>query len=174
MDHQGRGAEHTAEAIELTYRHTRAGILAAVLLRERYRRMTLVRRIVAGLLLCTALLMIYGGRTPVASVAVWLLLSAFVWAIPYMYTSQALRIVEWQGEYRTTVTEDGVATVNDHCALTQRWTLFRGYGETDDAFVLLSRDRGVMWVETLPKQGLRDPRDADRLRELLDRHLRRL
>ncbi|MFP1627228.1 YcxB family protein [Streptomyces sp. 5K101] len=174
MDHQGRDTRHTTEAIELVYRHTRAGILAAVLVRERHRRMTWPRRIMSGLLLCMALLLVYGGRTPLASVAVWLLLAVFFWAIPHVYTFHALRIVQWQGEFRTTVTEDGVAAVNDHCSLTQRWTLFRGYREISDAFVLLSRDRGVMWVETLPKDGLSDPRDADRLRALLDRHLKRL
>ncbi|MDQ1010889.1 hypothetical protein QFZ82_005374 [Streptomyces sp. V4I23] len=173
MDHQGRDTEHTTEAVELVHRPTRADILTAVRVRERYRRMTWVRWIVTALLLAWGILPAFAPASRGPAV-VPVLLGVFVWAIPHLYASQVLRIVGWQGDYRTTVTEDGVTAVNDHCALTQRWTLFRGHRETADSFVLLSRDRGVMWVEVLPKRGLRDAGDADRLRATLDRHLPRL
>ncbi|MBT2368250.1 YcxB family protein [Streptomyces sp. ISL-10] len=173
MDHQGRDTDRTTDAIELVYKPARADILSAVRVRESYRRLTWVRWVAAALLLAWGILPMFAPASRGPAV-VPMLLGAFVWAIPHLYASQALRIVQWQGDYRTTVTEDGVTAVNDHCALTQRWTLFRGHRETADSFVLLSRDRGVMWVEVLPKRGLRDPEDADRLRATLGRHLPQL
>ncbi|MFF8847413.1 YcxB family protein [Streptomyces sp. NPDC015127] len=173
MDHQGRDTERTAHAVELAFRPTLADIMSAVRVRESYRRLTWVRWLVVALLLAWGILPAFAPASRGPAV-VPLLIGVFVWAIPHLHARQMLRNVAWQGDYRTTVTEDGVTTVNDHCALTQRWTLFRGHRETDDSFVLLSRDRGVVWVEVLPKRGLREAGDADLLRATLERHLPRL
>ncbi|MER5182168.1 YcxB family protein [Streptomyces sp. NPDC002896] len=56
----------------------------------------------------------------------------------------------------------------------QRWSLFRGYRETRDHLVLLSRDPNILVLEVLPKRGLSSPQDAERLRALFDRHLSRV
>jgi hypothetical protein len=173
MDHQGRDIEHGTDAVELVYRPMRVDITTGLRVREAYRRLTWLRRGAAALFVCLGLLLI-PGRTPFLQVVVWWLFAVMVWGIPRLYAFQVQRNVQWQGEYRTTVTEDALSAVNDHCALTQRWTLFRGYRETAEYFVLLSRDRSIMWLEVLPKRGLLDPQDAERLRALLDRHLQRV
>ncbi|MGW3626528.1 YcxB family protein [Streptomyces sp. NPDC000880] len=72
-----------------------------------------------------------------------------------------------------TVTDDGISVATDHCTLTQRWSLFRGYRGTRDHLVLLSRDPNILCLEVLPKSGLRAAEDAIRLQALLDRHLNR-
>lgn len=58
--------------------------------------------------------------------------------------------------------------------MTVRWSVMPCYRETPELFVLLSDDKQATGLTLLPKRGLRDPGDLDRLRAVLDRHLRRL
>lgn len=55
-----------------------------------------------------------------------------------------------------------------------RWGLLTRYVETDRLFVLLTPRRTGSGFAYLPKHGLADPADADRLRALLDRHSSRV
>lgn len=97
-----------------------------------------------------------------------------IWGIPHLQAHHGLRTVSWQGDYRTTVTDAGITTVTEHVTLTQRWSVFRGYRESRDHLVVLSRDPNILLVEVLPKRGAADPADVDRLRALLGRHLPRV
>ncbi|MCP3821113.1 hypothetical protein NLX86_24380 [Streptomyces sp. A3M-1-3] len=105
-------------------------------MREGYRHLTWLRRIVAALFALAGLVLLT-GRAPLHQAVLMLLAGVLVWSTPHLYTAQVLWIVQWQGDYRTIVTEDAITAANDHSTLTQRWTLFRGYRETDERFVLL-------------------------------------
>lgn len=172
MVHQGRDTAHGTDAVELAYRPRRGDILAGIRVRDRIRKVALLRGAVVALFALLGLRLIFTGAGLVSILLQWLVV-ILVWAIPYIQANRVLRIVEWQGEYRTTVTDDGIFVTTDHCTLTQRWSLFRGYRDTRDHLVLFSRDPNILCLEVLPKSGLRAPEDADRLRALLDRHLNR-
>ncbi|MGW0559711.1 YcxB family protein [Streptomyces sp. NPDC003016] len=172
MDDQGRDAIEVAERGELTYRPTRGDIPAGIRVRDRVRRINVLRgALIAGLGLLPAM---RPGGAGAMNVLVYGLLVLLVWSIPHLQAHHVLRMVRWQGEYRTTVTGAGVSAAVEHAALTVRRPLFRGYRETGGHLVLLGGDPNVLCLEVLPKRGLGAPGDVDRLRAILDRNLRRL
>lgn len=164
----------TQETVELVYRPTRADILAGILVRERRRRLHLVRWGFTGLFGAAAVLVVaaQGGSSPSWVTAV--LCAALIWSIPHLQAHHVVRTVSWQGEYRTSVNETGIATDTVHTTLLQRWSVFRGFRETRDHVVLLSRDPNILLVEVLPKRGLHAPEEAERLVAVLSRHLPRV
>lgn len=172
MDHQGRDGIQGTEAVELAYRPTRGDFLRAVLVRERIRRLNLLRWALVALFTLLVVAQVMSGWSSSAPFGV--LCAVMIWGIPHLQAHHGLRTVGWQGDYRTTVTDTGVTTVTDHVTLTQRWSVFQGYRETRDHLVLLSRDPNILLVEVLPKRGAADPADIDRLRTLLGRHLPRV
>ncbi|WP_275562784.1 hypothetical protein [Streptomyces sp. 5-6(2022)] len=48
--------------------------------------------------------------------------AAWIWSIPHLQAHHALRTVSWQGEYRTSVSETGIAAETAHATLVQRWS----------------------------------------------------
>ncbi|WP_258053308.1 YcxB family protein [Streptomyces sp. Ru72] len=167
-DQAGQGA------VELAYRPTRRDFLAAVVVRERRRRLHLLRWCLAAVFLALAAQAATSENMSAFSVGTGVFCAAVIWAVPHLQAHHALRTVAWQGEYRTAVTGAGVAVETAHTRLLQRWSLFRGYRETRDHMVLFSRDPNILLVEVLPKRGLGSPQDVGRLRALLDRHLSRV
>ncbi|MFD5098087.1 YcxB family protein [Streptomyces albidochromogenes] len=175
MDHQGRDIIQAAESVELTYRPARGDVLAGLRVRDRVRRLHVLRGAVMTLFAgCGLLLLVAPGGPAAGNVLLCVLVVLFVWAVPHAQAHHVMRVVGWQGEYRTTVTGAGVSAATEHATLTVRWSLLRGYRETRDHVVLLSRDPGILCLEVLPKRGLAAPDDMDRLRDILDRNLRRL
>ncbi|MEV8307898.1 YcxB family protein [Streptomyces flavidovirens] len=185
MDHQGRDITQVAEAqaagtqaaetVELAYRPTHGDILAGMRARDRVRQFHVLRGAVMALFAGFGLLLVVApGGPPAGNVLLCGLVVLFIWSVPHLQAHHVLRTVKWQGEYRTTVTGAGVSATNDHVTLTVRWSLFRGYRETRDHVVLLSRDPNTLCLEVLPKRGLGAPDDIDRLRAVLDRNLRRV
>jgi hypothetical protein len=170
MVHQGRDTAHGTDAVELVYRPTRGDILAGIRVRDRIRKLALLRGAVVVLFALFGLRLIVTGAGLGQILLQWLVV-LLVWSIPHVQANHVLRTVEWHGEFRATVTDDGISVTTDHCTLTQRWSLFRGYRGTRDHLVLLSRDPNILCLEVLPKSGLRAPEDAIRLQALLDRHL---
>jgi hypothetical protein len=83
------------------------------------------------------------------------------------------RLVEQYGECRMVVDERGTVMTGERGSSSADWTLFREYVETENIFVLLGGDRHAYHFVVLPKRGAQDPADVDRLRELLDRKLKR-
>ncbi|GLX38207.1 hypothetical protein Sros01_42800 [Streptomyces roseochromogenus] len=55
-----------------------------------------------------------------------------------------------------------------------QWSALGHYAETPAHFAVFSGDRQAIQVMVLPRRGLADPADADRLRAILDRHLTRV
>ncbi|MGY5034662.1 YcxB family protein [Streptomyces sp. 900116325] len=84
------------------------------------------------------------------------------------------RIIGWQGEYRATVSPAGITCRTDHSTLVQNWSVFQGYRETADHFVLLSRDPNIMYLGVLPKRGVYEAEGLDRLRAVLDQRTTRM
>ncbi|KOG09981.1 MULTISPECIES: YcxB family protein [Streptomyces] len=163
------------DVIELVYRPTRADILTGVLARERLRRLHLLRW--GGTTLfgtAAALLAVAALRTSAVPAVLAAFCAVLIWSTPRLQARHALRTVAWQGEYHSSVSGAGLTAETAHVSLRQRWSVFRGYRETRDHFVLFSRDPNVLLVEVLPLRGLRSPEEAERLRALLDRRLPRL
>ncbi|TPQ15888.1 YcxB family protein [Streptomyces sporangiiformans] len=168
-----RGVQEQAEAVEPAYRPTRADILAGIRVRERLRRLVLLRWAFVALFAALAVQsVVLSGWT--SSVPVAVLCAIMIWSIPHLQAHHVLRTVGWQGEYRTTVSGAGVAAETEHTQLLQRWSLFRGYRETPEHLVLLSRDPNILVLEVLPKRGAAGPVDVDRLWAILDGHLTRV
>ncbi|MCX5393866.1 YcxB family protein [Streptomyces sp. NBC_00094] len=164
----------TQAAVELVYRPTRADILTAVLVRERLRRLHIVRWAFTLLFGGSALLLVAAQRSFTVSIALAGFCAALIWAVPHFQAHHALRTVEWQGEYRTSVSGTGITAETAHVTLLQRWSVFRGYRETRDHVVLLSRDPNILLVEVLPKRGLGSPEETERLLDVVGRHLTRV
>ncbi|WP_327356136.1 YcxB family protein [Streptomyces sp. NBC_01304] len=165
MSDQGR--DTATDAVELVYRPRRKDVLAGIGARDRLRKLTFVKWAFVAAFALLGLLAVLADKPSAISIGTAFLCAAVIWSIPYLQAHQVIRTVEWQGEYRATVTAEGITVATDHCTLTQRWSMFRGYRELRDHFVLFSRDRSILVVEVLPKRGLRTPEDLDRLRALL-------
>lgn len=176
MDHQGRDMieDSGTDVVELAYRPTRTDILQGIQVRARVRGLAPVRWMFVVLLAGFAAFTALAGADAAVLTGLLLLTAALVWATPRIQAGQVFRAVSWQGEYRVTVTDAGITVENEYTTVVQRWTLFRGYRETPEHVVLLSRDPGLLVVEVEPKRGLGGEEDLRRLRVLLDRHLARV
>ncbi|WP_369272076.1 YcxB family protein [Streptomyces sp. R11] len=168
------GRDGIQDTVELAYRPTRTDLLAGVRVRERRRRLHLARWGFTGLFGVGAVLAVAPPAPSVQSFVTAVFCAALIWSIPHLQAHHALRTVSWQGEYRTSVSETGITAETEHVTLVQRWSVFRGYRESPDHVVLLSRDPNILLVEVLPKRGLHSPQDAERLRTLVSRHLPRV
>lgn len=166
--------EESQDMVELVYQPTRADILAGILVRERRKRLHLVRWGFTGLFGAAAVLLVTAPKSSALSGALAVFCAAMIWSIPHLQAHQVLRAVSWQGEYRTSGSETGIAIDTVHTTLVLRWSAFRGYRETRDHVVLLGRDPNILLVGVLPKRGLHSEQDAERLRDLLSRHLPRV
>ncbi|MFB7587611.1 YcxB family protein [Streptomyces sp. NPDC056169] len=161
-------------AVELVYRPTRADILTGVLVRERLRRLHVLRwgfTVVVG---GAALLAIAAQGTVTVLTALVALCAVLIWATPHLQAGQVRRTVDWQGEFRASVSGSGITTGTTHMTLQHRWSAFRGYRETRDHMVLLGQDPNILLVAVLPKRGLGSPDDAERLLDVVSRHLTRV
>ncbi|MGG7572363.1 YcxB family protein [Streptomyces sirii] len=168
------GQDGRMDKVELVYRPARADFLTGVRVRERRRRLHLVRWGFTTLFGAAAVLAVTAPKGTAVSFVSATFCAALIWSIPHLQAHHALRTVSWHGEYRTSVTEAGITTETAHVTLAQRWSVFRGYRETRDHLVLLSRDPNILLVEVLPKRGLHSAQDAQRLRDLVGRRLPRL
>ncbi|MGW8885837.1 YcxB family protein [Streptomyces sp. NPDC055749] len=170
------GALDEQTAVQLVYRPQSADTLVGLRVRERIKR--------TGLLLRGVFLALWVGHwllsaarrgsVDVVSTVLFLLVVLVVWGYPRLQAAQVQKIVGWQGEYRATVSPAGITCRNDHSTLVQKWSVFQGYRETAGHFVLLSRDPNIMCLDVLPKRGVHEPGDLDRLRAVLDRHTTRV
>ncbi|MER7725340.1 YcxB family protein [Streptomyces sp. NPDC096323] len=75
------------------------------------------------------------------------------------------------GEHRVTVDASGIRTVTAAHTQETGWQFYGRCVEGRRVFVLLTPDASRTGVMILPKRGLEDPQDADRLRELMSSHL---
>ncbi|MFJ2829281.1 YcxB family protein [Streptomyces sp. NPDC087263] len=162
--------------VELAYRPQSADALVGLRVRERIKRTGLLLRGVFLLLWVGQWLVsaVVRGSVDVVSTVLFLLVVLLVWGYPRLQAAQVQRLVGWQGEYRATVSPAGVTCRTDHGTLIQKWSVFQGYRETASHFVLLSRDPNIMCVDVLPKRGVHEAGNLERLRAILDQHIPRV
>jgi len=182
VDGTGNSAQTSDDVVEeqtavpLVYRPQTADARVGLRVRERVKRTGLVLRSVFLVLWVGQWLLgaVGHGRIGAASTVLFLFVVLVVCGYPRLQAAHVQRVVGWQGEYRVTVSAAGIACRNDHSSLVQKWSVFRGYRETAGHFVLLSRDPGIMYLGVLPKRGLLEAGDLDRLRAVLDQHTTRV
>lgn len=170
------------ETVELVYVPTRADVVDAVRVQLRhgmFRRLRWVLPLVAVLAFLVVALELFGpGEPNRARVALMVGLGTLVAVLgpltPRLAARQMFAMVERQGEFRARVDEQGVSWTTRDAETANRWPMMPRYVETPTQFVLLSADKARAGVAALPKRGLADPVDVDRLRDLLDRTITRL
>ncbi|MEU6546390.1 YcxB family protein [Streptomyces sp. NPDC046859] len=164
--------------VELAYQLTVDDLAAAIRTRAkvtsagRFRRRLLVYTLVVtavGVLLST----LGDGRpdTPWYLYVALVASVAFMTAGPRLQARQFHRLSERQGDFRAVVDDMGICLTTAHSSASLDWHLYPRYAETPELFVLLSADKSAVGVGVLPKRGLSNPEDADRLRAIFGRHL---
>ncbi|MFF0554672.1 YcxB family protein [Streptomyces sp. NPDC004266] len=168
--------------MELVYTPTRADVTDAVRVQMRhgwYRWLMRVVRTVAVLAALVMVLELFGPGDPKPAGAVRmaglvLLLVVLGPLARWVTVRQMYALIGRQGEFRARVDEDGVRWTTRDSEVVHRWQLLSRYTETPTQFVLLSGDKGGVGVAALPKRGLTDPAEVDRLRQVLERNATRL
>ncbi|MFB7589899.1 YcxB family protein [Streptomyces sp. NPDC056169] len=92
-------------------------------------------------------------------------------SLPWLTAQSLFRLIRAQGEATAVVDEDGGRWTSRDSETTIRWALLPRYAETPRLFVLLTAKQSGTGFAYLPKHGLADPADADRLRAVLDRNI---
>ncbi|MEW2133646.1 YcxB family protein [Streptomyces sp. NPDC005435] len=168
------------DAVELTYRPTREDCASAVRARMRMTWMRWGRALLvvaAGLALAVEAALPAGGHggLPPGELAAVVVGAVLLLGMPWATSRNLHSALEREGAFRVTVTEAGLTLVTDLSAepVTVTWEERPRYTETERVFVLASADRNASAFTVLPKQGLPDRADTDRLRAILDRHLTR-
>ncbi|MGW4977429.1 YcxB family protein [Streptomyces mirabilis] len=157
-------------AVQLVYRPQPADTRVGLRVRDRVKRTKLVLR---GVLLVLGV-GFWLITIDVVSTGLLLFVVLWMWGYPRLHVAYIQRIIGWQGEYRATVSAAGITCHSDYSTLIQKWSVYQGYRETAHHFVLLSRDPNIMWLEVLPKRGVHEAEDLDRLRAILDQHTTRV
>ncbi|MGX9889856.1 YcxB family protein [Streptomyces sp. NPDC002276] len=169
----------TGRVVELEFRPTVEDFVAVLRARKRVSRSARRQNWMVGLALGFGALVIAtklssGDPLPVPMtvlVVVAVLLLVFQ---PQLMARTIQRVAERRGEFRVTVTDAGVTVATDSTSTSLNWTAQPRYRETADGFYMFSPEKNAANFTLLPKRGLRDPADADRLREILDAHLSRV
>ncbi|MEU0071588.1 YcxB family protein [Streptomyces sp. NPDC006332] len=171
------GRDAAQEVVELEYRPTTEDYAAALWERRRFSRAG--RRIwwLIGLLVVlaglNAALGLADGDVDLF-LLIWPLLSALLLLLaPRLQARQVMRVAARNGLYRAAVSDAGVTVTTDNASSTINWAAQPRYREIRDAFVVFSADKNATCFTVLPKRGLRESADVDRLRTLLDRNLTR-
>ncbi|MCS0601430.1 YcxB family protein [Streptomyces sp. LP11] len=173
-----RGRDAVRDVVELRYRPEVADLTSALRARLRVSRAGWVQwwsPVAVGLIVVGEVLAVASGAD---SLSPGLLAGAAAVAVivplaPWLQARAFMRLAERQGEFRVTVTEEGVSVVTEHTTASVDWAAQPRYRETPRVFVLLSDDKNATGFTMLPKSGLADAADEGRLREILDRHLTR-
>ncbi|MFE5713881.1 YcxB family protein [Streptomyces sp. NPDC056501] len=92
-------------------------------------------------------------------------------SLPWLTARSLFLLIRAQGEATAVVDEDGGRWTSRDSETTIRWALLPRYVETPRLFVLLTAKQSGTGFAYLPKHGLADPADADRLRAVLDRNI---
>lgn len=122
----------------------------------------------------TALSLLSGGTVDPPVVVMLVSLAVVLLGLPWLQARQFHKLAAGKGEYRVVVDLSGVTVVTAEASSTLTWKAAPRYAETAGLFVLLSGDRNASCITLLPKRGLADRADADRLRNILDEHLTRV
>ncbi|MER5182167.1 hypothetical protein ABT009_28065 [Streptomyces sp. NPDC002896] len=114
MVHQGRDTIQGTDVVELVYRPTRRDIRTGIGVRDRIRRLVVLRWAFVLMFLALAVRHVMtadavNSASAAFSLALAVMLPVLIWSLPHLQAHHVLRLVSWQGEYRTTVTDAGIA-----------------------------------------------------------------
>ncbi|WP_405873007.1 MULTISPECIES: YcxB family protein [unclassified Streptomyces] len=173
----GRDATEQGGVVELEYQPVVGDFAAALRERRRLIRAGRLRNMAVVLLavgfVLNAGIGLVGGDVD-WFLLIWLpMLGALLFFAPQLQARQFIKLAARNGTFRATVTDTGLTMVNDNSTTSVKWAAQPRYRETGDAFITYSDDKNASCFTVLPKRGLKDPADADRLREILDRNLTR-
>lgn len=87
--------------------------------------------------------------------------------VPRLQGRRIHRMLAPQGEFQAVVDGNGVRVASRYSDTTYRWPMLTRYAETDALFVLMTPDKYGVGFVVLPKRGVADPADIERLRGLL-------
>ncbi|MER7465105.1 YcxB family protein [Streptomyces sp. NPDC097981] len=182
MDMKDGEAPPAAQAVELVYRTTTADIAQAIRVRDantaagRRRRWLFPLTGALALLLAVQAIAEEGRFGPRAAgfTAGAVVLWTFVLFGHRLQARAFAGLLEKAGETRTVVDGSGLVVRTAAAESRTGWSAQPTYAETRDAFVMLSDDKAAVCMTVLPKRGVQDPADVDRLRAVLDVNLRRL
>ncbi|WP_262063646.1 YcxB family protein [Streptomyces sp. STR69] len=169
----------TGRVVELEFRPVVEDFRAALRARRRVSRSARRQNWMIGFVLVFGALVIASALSSGDSLPVPMLVGMVVAVLllvfqPRLVARQFQRLAERRGEFRVTVTDTGVSVVTDDASTTLQWSVQPRYRETADGFYMFSPEKNALNFTVLPKRGLRDPADADRLRAILDAHLSRV
>jgi hypothetical protein len=173
------GRDAVQDFVELRYRSEVADLTSALRARLRVSRVGWIYRWMPYVMGCFALVeivsLVRGDKHFSPGMLVSMVVATAVLALsPWLQARAFQRLAEQRGVFRVMVTESGVSVATEHTTASVAWAAQPRYRETARVFVLFSADRNATTFTTLPKRGLADPADADRLRAILDRHIRRV
>ncbi|MFE2286998.1 YcxB family protein [Streptomyces sp. NPDC059443] len=184
--HGDQAAPRTGQAVELVYQTTRPELAEALRARSATtaagRRLRLMYPVLGTLLvLFGALSMAVDGAVgarPVglaaSGVVLWALAPFVPRLTPWLLARSFGRYMEKTGEHRVLVDDSGFRVTTAASEARIGWSAQPSYVETPGSFVMLSDDKSAVAITVLPKRGIVAPADADGLRAILDRNLRRL
>ncbi|MER7834608.1 YcxB family protein [Streptomyces sp. NPDC096040] len=171
------GRNAAPDTVELEFVPTARDFTAVWRQRRRFSKggrreywMIVVASVVAAL---QAVLLVTGRQANVGLLAGLVAFVALLLALPWLTGRAVQRMAARNGVFRTVVTASGVTVTTDHTSTTIDWVAQPRYNETPELFITFSDTKGGLAFTLLPKRGLPDPADADRLRAILDRHLTR-
>ncbi|WP_225836901.1 YcxB family protein [Streptomyces sp. NK08204] len=172
----GRDAEQGV--VELVYQPVLGDFTGALRERNRVRRRGWMRNWTVGLavfaFVLRAALSVAGREKPDWFLLIWLPVAAVLLLLtPRLQARAFLKLAARNGTYRATVTDAGLTVTTDNSTTSVKWAAQPRYRETKDAFFTYADDKNASCFTLLPKRGLANPADADRLREILDRNLTR-
>ncbi|MGW4199992.1 YcxB family protein [Streptomyces sp. NPDC004726] len=93
---------------------------------------------------------------------------------PRMLAGQGIKLWGPLGTFHTVVDGSGIRMTSQVYAQAVAWPAVERYAETAELFVLLSRKPSAAGLVILPKRGIQEPADMDRLRGVLDERLERI
>ncbi|MFG2947482.1 YcxB family protein [Streptomyces adustus] len=172
------GRDAVQETVELTYQPTVKDFAQVLGERRRFSRAGRRFTWVIGVLFCLAAVEaavgLAGGK-PDMFLLVWSALTAVMFLfLPRLQARTVQRIAARNGVFRAVVTDAGVTVTTDVGSSTINWSGQPRYRESRELFTLYSNDKNATCFTLLPKRGLSDPAEEDRLRAILDRHLTRV
>jgi len=172
----GRDAEQGV--VELAYRPVVGDYASALRERRRFNRAGRIQT-VALVLIALAWAVNVGaavsGGDSNTFLLIWVpLVVALLLFQPWLTARQVLKAAARNGAYRATVSDAGLTVVTEHSSTSVGFAAQPRYRETKELFVLYSDDKNATCFTVLPKRGLVNPADVDRLREILDRNLSRV
>ncbi|MFF7328858.1 YcxB family protein [Streptomyces sp. NPDC008150] len=164
----------------LTFTHERADHVEAIRLairaRKKYSKVVYHPVTSVVFLLLSAVLLVdwfAGGRVPLGLIVASLVFGLVPLLVPRLSARTSAETLSPQGPVEVLVDADGVRTRSAGGDERMNWAGYDGWLEGPRTFVLTGPGRATVFATLLPKSGVAEQGDVDRLRALLAEHLPR-